>query len=1028
MTAFTWRRTLAPLARRNDDIWFVDALVGWTVNSNGQIWKTTDGGDTWTRQMTLPNTYLRCIGFADAERGWVGTLSPAQRLLHTSDGGTTWSTVPNLPALAPSKVCGISVVNPDVVYASGTNDPVFKPRMMKTVDGGETWTAWEMREHASVLIDTLFLDELRGWVVGGISPDPDPQSRDELKPVVLFTADGGQTWVDRLAGQGAEFPFGEWGWKIQFVDALVGFVSLENFNDAAILKTTDGGLTWTRMRVNDPQRNANLEGIGFLDDSRGWVGGWGDADFETGRTSGTDDGGTTWRDANDVGRFINRFRFIGKPLTVGYASGDTVYKLTDAPAPALVGFARAAHQPRVLLPQADVEARERPIAIPIVIPRATTRATLSIWTRFGEHVGNVLDEVDPTPGARVFVWDGGDARGSVCGPGTYIVRLTADAEVESSYLILRPGRPRKSQRRKLRWVTHRLALPPRSALHALAPAVGGVTELQLPDLSWLATPIEKARFLLETAAEVEHALLVQYLYAGYSLKRPADVNSAEERAALKAWRLLLAGIAKEEMGHLMTVQNLLVLLGQRLNFEREDFPAPAGLYPFKMRLEPLHQASLAKYVVAESPVDASGVDDIVAQATGSAGAEIHHVGVLYAMLGVVFSRADETAANALGGDAWHRAVRDVGALALLQEPGRERWYLPDDAFDASTLERQATDAEWSPASEVRIFATSGRAGALAALRDIGLQGEGPVQPTDDPKGSHFQRFVGVYRGTAEIAAFPPAIGWVPARAVPVDPVLDSPAGDPRLISSPKARDYARLGDLRYALLLGFLEHTYSVAPGLRKLLVAWSFNEMRLLQAFSDVLTTTPRIDGGTVEHGVAALTFTLPDQVHLPDGASERWQVHIDRLGAAVALAGQMLASHSAGDGVLTQMVAHDEERSAVARSAQAGTLPVPVVGRFELVRRILDGAMGFGSARTHGKFWQQPLADFIAGEFGGDPFIAPPGADRGKRSNLIKALKGEEPFDGSVNDRMPARRSPVSADHIAFIESWIDADCPEI
>ena len=46
----------------------------------------------------------------------------------------------------------------------------------------------------------------------------------------------------------------------------------------------------------------------------GWVGGWGHG-FNPGPgdgiTSGTTDGGATWFDANDVGAFLNRFRFSG---------------------------------------------------------------------------------------------------------------------------------------------------------------------------------------------------------------------------------------------------------------------------------------------------------------------------------------------------------------------------------------------------------------------------------------------------------------------------------------------------------------------------------------------------------------------------------------------------------------------------------------------------------------------------------------------------------------------------------------------
>ena len=64
-----WHRTNAPVARRHDDLWFLDPLTGWAVNSDGNIIKTTDGGQTWVPQHSAPGVYLRCIGFANANVG-----------------------------------------------------------------------------------------------------------------------------------------------------------------------------------------------------------------------------------------------------------------------------------------------------------------------------------------------------------------------------------------------------------------------------------------------------------------------------------------------------------------------------------------------------------------------------------------------------------------------------------------------------------------------------------------------------------------------------------------------------------------------------------------------------------------------------------------------------------------------------------------------------------------------------------------------------------------------------------------------
>jgi hypothetical protein len=92
-----------------------------------------------------------------------------------------------------------------------------------------------------------------------------------LRPVVLYTEDGGNSWVDRLEAIRDQFPLGEWGWKIQFLDSKIGLISLQNYDDGAIITTSDSGMTWTRRPINDAQMNKNLEGIGFVNASHGWV-------------------------------------------------------------------------------------------------------------------------------------------------------------------------------------------------------------------------------------------------------------------------------------------------------------------------------------------------------------------------------------------------------------------------------------------------------------------------------------------------------------------------------------------------------------------------------------------------------------------------------------------------------------------------------------------------------------------------------------------------------------------------------------
>ena len=101
---------------------------------------------------------------------------------------------------------------------------------------------------------------------------------------------------------------------------------------------------------------------------------------------------------------------------------------------------------------------------------------------------------------------------------------------------------------------------------------------------------------------------------------------------------IVLGVAKEEMGHLMTVQNMLRLLGGPAHLDREDFPWISGFYPYAFRLEPVTRATVAKYVVAESPetwpnsVTPAEKAEIERLATFDAGMQVGRVGVLYGEL------------------------------------------------------------------------------------------------------------------------------------------------------------------------------------------------------------------------------------------------------------------------------------------------------------------------------------------------------------------------------------------------------------
>jgi Ferritin-like len=110
-------------------------------------------------------------------------------------------------------------------------------------------------------------------------------------------------------------------------------------------------------------------------------------------------------------------------------------------------------------------------------------------------------------------------------------------------------------------------------------------------------------YMLFEAAEIEHAICCQYLFAAFSLKE-ADEGLTEKQATLvEGWRKTLFGIAAEEMLHLATVNNLLTSIGAAPRVGRPNLPAQGRHYPpgIQFALMPFSEAALRHFLFLERP-------------------------------------------------------------------------------------------------------------------------------------------------------------------------------------------------------------------------------------------------------------------------------------------------------------------------------------------------------------------------------------------------------------------------------------------
>jgi len=181
--------------------WFVSPSIGWMVLNIGRqtfLSRTSDGGQHWTAQLTLPYPHLfqRDMSFLSPTDGYVvrGIISNGQlvsQLVATGDGGAHW-TERSLPT---GVVSGLDFVTPRqgwVLVEQGRRTLLYY-----TTNGGTSWAPCEDRAsgHDMGLVDpTDHLEGVRfatptvGWVSGWKTSGHGPQ------PEYYVTTDGCSTW------------------------------------------------------------------------------------------------------------------------------------------------------------------------------------------------------------------------------------------------------------------------------------------------------------------------------------------------------------------------------------------------------------------------------------------------------------------------------------------------------------------------------------------------------------------------------------------------------------------------------------------------------------------------------------------------------------------------------------------------------------------------------------------------------------------------------------------------------------------
>jgi hypothetical protein len=277
LSAFRWRSVgPANMGGRITDIEGIPSpsKTFFVATVAGGIWKTTNAGTTFRpvfdRERVVSMGDL-AIAPSDTMIVWAGTgeedsrnsISPGGGIYKSTDGGLTWT----LMGLKETQQIGRIIVhptNPDIVYVAALGHawgPNPERGLYKTTDGGKSWKLVKFISNKAGFVD-LAMDPTNPDILFASSWERvrGPYFLNSGGPGsgLWKTTDGGTTWTEVKGGGFPETMKGRIGIAIAPSDAKVVYALVEADSGkgskerlSGLYRSGDAGATWTKMNSND---------------------------------------------------------------------------------------------------------------------------------------------------------------------------------------------------------------------------------------------------------------------------------------------------------------------------------------------------------------------------------------------------------------------------------------------------------------------------------------------------------------------------------------------------------------------------------------------------------------------------------------------------------------------------------------------------------------------------------------------------------------------------------------------------------
>ena len=393
--------------------------------------------------------------------------------------------------------------------------------------------------------------------------------------------------------------------------------------------------------------------------------------------------------------------------------------------------------------------------------------------------------------------------------------------------------------------------------------------------------------LLTEAAEIEHDLLCQYLFAAFSMKKSAAEGGTNlaQLEKMRAWQSALFAIARQEMEHLGIVCNLLTAIGEAPFLWRAGYPLSSRHYPvrFQSTLEAFSLKSIKRFIAAERPQESAEAERLLKR-HGVNSAELDDfgsIGAMYSEIMELFEELDAAGPLFIGPE-----TAQIGLLNILP---------------FGNFLRGLSVAPDARMYDVELLPVYNLVSAKASIRQIIVEGEGGDQ-TIAPQ-CHFVRFLAMHKELGDELTGDPS--FAPARPVVANPKtapVPTRPGRCTIITHPATRRVSELFDAAYGtmllLMIRFFANTDQSATEVAALEAAIFFPFMTtIIRPVAELLTQLPAHDPAlSASLETAGPSFDIARRIQFLPHRQSAWLVLQHNLTHVASLA-QFLAADTAFD-----------------------------------------------------------------------------------------------------------------------------------